>query len=781
VTGTVVRYVPRGAAKSLLECRDAQVVIAGPAGTGKSLAALTKVFLACLMNPGIRCLIARKTAVSLTSTTLVTFDKKVAVSALEQGIVRWFGGSARESPAYRFTNGSAIVVGGLDKPEKILSSEYDLVFVDEATELTITDWETIGTRLRNGALSFQQQIAACNPVHPTHWINQRSNESAMRMLVSRHTDNPAYVNEDGSYTPQGAAYMAILDSLTGVRRLRLRDGKWAAAEGLVFDDWKEAVHLVDPFEIPAEWTRYWAIDWGFTNPTVVQWWAEDPDGRLYLYRELVQTQKTPDQIARQCIALCSTEDPDYVHQAGEDRYAHHGRIWSEPRPARIFADHAAGDRVLFKRETGLSVRAAEKDVAMGIQAMQRRLRIQGDGKPRMFVMSHSLVMRDVSMDEAKQPIGLAEEIAGYVWAVKPGNKGGLKEEPVKEADHSCLVAGTQVMTPDGPVAIEQIEPGDLVITRRGPRPVVASGMTSTAAAVYRVALSDGGSLTGTGNHPVWVGSRGWVRLDALRYADSLTTCQSNMFDSTGSSSAATPTPPPGPTGTTTSPVSVTERRASPGSTWRCGSPSMGTSPKAAKFTTRTSTLSTMTLTTSSVSQGLNTTRRTLSSGASGGGLPSHWSTWRTYAPSLSSGTAPVRALNGTGSTPNSRGSAVGSGGQRSAISAAAATRRSVSMATAGSAQTAARPHGDMRVESMTSSVSACAAVTPSRSTGMPESGAAPVHVLSVTAFGSAPVYNLTVSDQPEYFAGGVLVHNCDAARYMSMARDRRTGGKLRFM
>jgi hypothetical protein len=28
--------------------------------------------------------------------------------------------------------------------------------------------------------------------------------------------------------------------------------------------------------------------------------------------------------------------------------------------------------------------------------------------------------------------------------------------------------------------------------------------------------------------------------------------------------------------------------------------------------------------------------------------------------------------------------------------------------------------------------------------------------------GSAPVYNLTVANQPEYFANGVLVHNCDA-------------------
>ena len=166
----VVRYEPRGAARQLFKTRDSEVVMAGPAGTGKSLACLFRVHLAALHNPNIRCLIVRKTAVSLTSTTLVTFDKKVAADALARRIVTWFGGSAREAAGYRYSNGSVIVVGGMDKPEKIMSAEYDIVFADEATELTIADWEAIATRLRNGQLSWQQQIAACNPAHPTHWI-----------------------------------------------------------------------------------------------------------------------------------------------------------------------------------------------------------------------------------------------------------------------------------------------------------------------------------------------------------------------------------------------------------------------------------------------------------------------------------------------------------------------------------------------------------------------------------------------------------------------------------
>src|SRR5581483_9228670 len=221
-TPTVVRYEPRGAARALFATRAVEVILDGPAGTGKTVSALYRLHLAALKNPGIRCLIVRKTAVSLGSTTLVTYEKKVAKGALAERVVRWYGGSPKEAAAFKYSNGSCIVVGGMDKPEKIMSSEYDLVFADEATELTVSDWEAILTRLRHGLLPWQQIIAACNPAHEKHWLNQRAKQGGMTRLVSRHRDNPAYVTENGALTDAGVNYFAILDKLTGVRRLRLK-------------------------------------------------------------------------------------------------------------------------------------------------------------------------------------------------------------------------------------------------------------------------------------------------------------------------------------------------------------------------------------------------------------------------------------------------------------------------------------------------------------------------------------------------------------------------------
>lgn len=437
---TVVSYEPRGAGRALFSCRDQEVMLDGPAGTGKSLAALYRLHLAALKHPKIKCLIVRKTAKSLTSTTLRTFEEKVAAEAIKHRVVRWFGGNAHEPAAYRYTNGSRIVVGGMDAPDKIMSSEYDLAFADEGTELTIDDWEKIGTRLRNGRLPRpEQQIIACNPSHPKHWLNQRANNGKITRLVSRHSDNPAYVNADGTLTERGAVYLGRLANLTGVRRHRLLDGKWAAADGLIYEDWDPAVHLVDHFPIPWDWPRYWGVDFGHTHPFVLQCWAVDPDGRLILYREIFHTKRLVEDHARQILRLVTEPVPDLPDDAdpGDQdplRAVDEGRRrWTEPVPMALVCDHDAEGRATLEKHTGLSTTAAHKAVTEGIEAFQARLRVAGDGRPRMMIMRDAVVERDPELVAAARPACTEEEVTGYVWAIKPGS-GDLKEEPLKELD-----------------------------------------------------------------------------------------------------------------------------------------------------------------------------------------------------------------------------------------------------------------------------------------------------------------------------------------------------------
>lgn len=420
----VVTFEPRGANVTLLKCRETEVAAVGRAGTGKTLAACWKLHLTAMKVPNLQALMLRATHTSLTATTLITFQRYVAAAALRDGTVRWFGGSGKDPAAFRYANGSTILVAGGDRPEKFLSAELDRIFVDEAVEVTLDLHETLITRLRGVAPTYKQVVLATNPSHPQHWIKQRADDGQLTMITSSHRDNPAYVNRDGSYTPDGQEYMAKLEALTGVRRMRLRDGRWTAAQGVIYEEYDETLHLVEKFPIPDDWTRLWTVDFGFTNPFVCQWWAIDPDGRMILYREIYMSRRTVDQHARDILDQVSVMEDGH-------------RVWTEPRPVTIICDHDAEGRTVLARELGLTTTPANKTVKNGIQAVKTRLRPAGDNRPRLMFMRDVLVERDEVLADAKKPLCTVEEITSYSWA-KPKESALSKpepEEPLKVDDH----------------------------------------------------------------------------------------------------------------------------------------------------------------------------------------------------------------------------------------------------------------------------------------------------------------------------------------------------------
>lgn len=419
-------YAPRGTARQAFKVKVPELLYAGPAGTGKSRALLERLHLMALRYPGMRGLIVRKTLTSLATTALDTWRKAVVPEAQLAGIVTYYGGSRSEPAQYRYSNGSAIMVGGMDKATRIMSSEYDVVYVQEAIELTVEDWESILTRLRNGVVPYQLLMADTNPSTPTHWLKKRCDDGLCLMIDSRHEDNPILYDADGNLTERGTEYMSKLDSLTGVRYLRLRKGKWVAAEGQVWEEFNEQVHWIPRRFLPKEWPRFWSVDFGFTHPFVLGCWAEDPDGRLYLYREIYRTKRIVADHARDLLDVVAP-----------------GGVWKEPKPQAIVCDHDAEDRATLEREFGMPTIAADKTVSAGLQAVAQRLRLQADGQPRIFLMRDDVLHRDGDLKEAGRPTCTAEEIPGYVW-----NDRVKREEPVKEMDDGCDMMRYMVMHRD---------------------------------------------------------------------------------------------------------------------------------------------------------------------------------------------------------------------------------------------------------------------------------------------------------------------------------------------
>lgn len=409
MTAETTAYSPRGAAFTLLHTHAPEVVISGPAGTGKSVACLWKMHLAAEHKTGFRGLILRKTRESLSESALASFER--FVMPIDHPARR--GPSRQMRQVYRYPNTRAeIIVGGLDKPGKVMSTEFDLVYVQEAIDLDEHGWESVTTRLRNGVLPYQQLLADTNPDTPSHWLKRRCDAGRATMLESRHEDNPLLWDANAKdWTQFGRVYINRLDALTGPRKQRLRYGRWVQAEGVVYDGWDRAVHVIDRFPIPREWPRYWVIDFGYTNPFVWQAWAQDPDGRLYRYREIYRTQTLVEDHAKA------------IREATKE----------EPAPSMVICDHDAEDRATLSRHLGIGTVAAVKEVSPGIQSVAARLRPVGDGRPRLFLLRDSLTERDAALEERKLPCCTEEEFDGYVWNTAANRKQG--EEPLKHNDH----------------------------------------------------------------------------------------------------------------------------------------------------------------------------------------------------------------------------------------------------------------------------------------------------------------------------------------------------------
>ena len=78
----VIEYNPRGACSDIFKHREPELVIAGPAGTGKSRAILEKLHLMALKYPQARILMLRKTRRRLTESGMVTYWQKIGPNSM---------------------------------------------------------------------------------------------------------------------------------------------------------------------------------------------------------------------------------------------------------------------------------------------------------------------------------------------------------------------------------------------------------------------------------------------------------------------------------------------------------------------------------------------------------------------------------------------------------------------------------------------------------------------------------------------------------------------------
>ena len=325
-----------GGAKQLIKHEGAEVILAGPYETGKTIAALHKLHMLLLSTRNARALMVRKTYKSLLPSAIVTYEHKVlpVPPGHPDCSIRVFGGSRPDW--YDYPNGARLVLGGMDNPDKFLSSEFDFIYVNQAEEIELDDWEKLTGRAtgRAGNAEYPQILGDCNPSHPYHWILGRE---PLQLYHSVHKDNPALYDHDiNEWTEQGERTLAALDLLTGIRHDRGFKGLWVAAEGVIYDNFELESNVSEDAEYNPDWPVIWGVDDGYAqgngpghanyHPRVILMGQITPIGGIHIFDEYYATQELSEVTLANVLDLpYAFPDVAYVDSSAAELK---GRIWN---------------------------------------------------------------------------------------------------------------------------------------------------------------------------------------------------------------------------------------------------------------------------------------------------------------------------------------------------------------------------------------------------------------------------------------------------------------------
>ncbi len=385
-----------------LRASTKHVGFGGARGGGKSHAVRTKAVLMALNYPGIRQLIVRRTYPELVNNHI----NQLRVLLLN--VARYND----KDKVFKFRNGSTINFMYCAKDsdlDRLQGVEYDVIYLDEATQLSEHQMKVIGACVR-GANDFPKRVYyTMNPGGQGHsyikriFIDRKYEEGEdpeeYSFIQSLVTDNKALMAKDPDYVKQ-------LEALPPKLRDAWLYGRWDIFEGQFFEEFRDTpdpakaleegctveellhqrrwTHVIEPFEPPKGWTICRSYDFGFNKPFSCGWWAVDYDGVLYRIMELYGCTRTPNE------GWKWTPDLQFAEIARIERE----HPWLAGRKITGVADPSIWDA---SRGVSTAEEAARKGVLFtpgdneripGWMQCHYRLRFDESGYPMMYVFSN---------------------------------------------------------------------------------------------------------------------------------------------------------------------------------------------------------------------------------------------------------------------------------------------------------------------------------------------------------------------------------------------------------
>lgn len=393
-----------------------EFVVTGTVESGKSHPMVHRLYQLHCEIPNLVTFICRKKKVDMRKSIIDQFENEVLPFPVNdpRSPCKPYGG--HNPSEYLWANGGVTYIFGILEAKSMLGAQFDAGFVCQAEQLTQEEWEFLSHRCGRAGnwivdgVRKGQIWADANPDVAHHWIPKRVEEGTMTMFNVGFQDNILFYR-GGKWTDYGKERVAYLKkTVTGIRYRRLIEGEWCNAEGLVFPEFDERIHVID--ELPEdimEWDFYIGIDYGHNSPFVCAWLAHNVETDVLIAMKEWRYSNTliEDHIAK-----------IKQHSVGMDvvlRVSDHDSQMNHQLEA-----------------AGIPTENADKSILKGLDLMRIRIRDK-----RLLIYRHALIERDPLLEERNAPRDAIEELRNYRH--KPLEKqigDSAKDDiPIKGDDH----------------------------------------------------------------------------------------------------------------------------------------------------------------------------------------------------------------------------------------------------------------------------------------------------------------------------------------------------------
>jgi len=403
-----INYQPTEKQKIFHASHANEILYGGAAGGGKTKAIVMDALFRCLRSPGTTACIFRRTYQELEDT-----DIKEAQASYPEGLATYNAGRHE----YRLVNGSKILFRHCENAAdrfKYSGIEIQFMYFDELTAFEQVVYDFLKTRLRaKKALGVTPIIrSASNPGNIGHgWVKKMFVDAGPYMSIQTQEIYSETLHKSKKirtqYIPSLAMenpfitddYIFELEQKPEALRKALLEGSWNSFEGMAFPDvrideshYKDRkwTHVIDPFDIPLDWPRYFSFDHGYSKPFACQWWAIQPGtGTAYLYREWAGVKPRQANVG---LELTPTQIADGILEREGKEIQDNLTILRVADPA-IF-DKSRGDSVADQmapgymgRRHGVIFSKGDHARLPGKMQVHERLRFNKDGIPGMYIFN----------------------------------------------------------------------------------------------------------------------------------------------------------------------------------------------------------------------------------------------------------------------------------------------------------------------------------------------------------------------------------------------------------